>query len=108
MKQYTLTPGDIAKLVNKSPQWVTREILRGRLIGVKIGRSFRINEQDWEDYLARCVTATPQPPWYSGASQDAIDDQHLEEAEPDYDPDADAIVDPSLEDAGAISIESVM
>jgi hypothetical protein len=65
VKEYTLSPIDIAKLVNKSPQWVGREILRGHLVGIKIGRTFRIAPEDWEDYVARLVV--PPPPQYSDA-----------------------------------------
>jgi hypothetical protein len=76
VKQYTLSPSDIAKIVNKSPQWVGREILRGRLAGIKIGRTFRIAPEDWEDYVSRLVVPPPQQD--SDEFQAAIDQQQLE------------------------------
>jgi hypothetical protein len=76
LKAYTLSPGDCAKTVNKSSKWVALEILRGRLVGIKIGRSFRIAQEDWEDYVSRMIVPPPQE--YSEEFQSAIDQQQLE------------------------------
>jgi excisionase family DNA binding protein len=76
MKEYKLSPGDLAKVLKKSPRFIAREILRGRLVGIKIGRTFRIAQDDFEDYLARSIVSPPQE--YSDKFQDAVDQQQFE------------------------------
>jgi excisionase family DNA binding protein len=53
MKDYKLTPAQVGRLLNRSPDAVRNMILRGELPAVLVGRHFRINEQDLEGYLAR-------------------------------------------------------
>ena len=77
VKVYNLKPGDIAKLVNKSPKWVVKEILSGRLIGLKIGRTFRVSAEDFQDYLERSIVS-PLQEEYSEEFQSAIDRQQFE------------------------------
>jgi excisionase family DNA binding protein len=76
MKEYKLSPGDLAKVLKKSPRFIAREILSGRLVGIKIGRTFRVAQEDFEEYVARLIV--PPPPQYSDAFQSAIDQQQLE------------------------------
>jgi excisionase family DNA binding protein len=52
---YTLSPGDTTKIINKCTQFVVREIHCGRLTAVKVGRTFRIAQEDLDDYLERSI-----------------------------------------------------
>jgi excisionase family DNA binding protein len=76
VKPYTLSPADVAKTLNKSPQFVAREIMRGRLAGIKVGRTFRIAQDDLEDYLSRSIVIPSTG--YSDEFQSAIGRQQLE------------------------------
>jgi hypothetical protein len=76
VKEYVLSPGDLAKVIKKSPRFIVREILGGRLLGIKVGRTFRIAPEDFEAYVARLIV--PPPPQYSDAFQAAIDQQQFE------------------------------
>lgn len=53
MKAYEWSPGDIAKGVHKSTRWVIRQILRGQLPAIRVGRTFRVSEEDLSDFLER-------------------------------------------------------
>jgi excisionase family DNA binding protein len=76
VKQYTLSSSDMAKVLNKSAQWINREILRGRLVGIKIGRTFRVAPEDFEEYVSRSIV--PPPQYSADIPQSAIDQQQLE------------------------------
>jgi hypothetical protein len=76
VKDYSLRPGDLAKVLQKSPKFIIQEILRGRLIGLRVGRSYRIAQDDFENYVSRLIV--PPPPEYSGEYQAMIDPQPLE------------------------------
>lgn len=47
------TRKQVAELMKVSPQTVTREIMRGNLQAVKVGRQYRIPEASLRDYVNR-------------------------------------------------------
>ena len=53
MQEYKLTPAQVGRALNRSPDAVKNMILRGEIPAIRVGRNFRINEQDLEDYLMR-------------------------------------------------------
>jgi excisionase family DNA binding protein len=73
IKSYTMTPHDAGKYVNKTAKFIVGEVVRGRLAGIKIGRTYRIAPEDFEDYLARCL----MPPWQSNGFQDLVGQQQF-------------------------------
>jgi hypothetical protein len=89
VKEYTLSTDDIGKVLRKSSKFVTKEILRGRLIGLKVGRTFRVAESDFENYVAGLVVIPP--PEYS----DLPGQEHFE-FEAAMDPQLGSAMDPQL------------
>jgi excisionase family DNA binding protein len=76
MREYKLTTGRVGRTINLSPGAVVRLILKGDLPAIKVGRKFRISEEDLSDFLARARVVPT-----SGVSpelQDAIDQQQYE------------------------------
>lgn len=45
-KMKLLTTKEVAALLKKSPIWVRREVRSGRLRAVKVGREWRVREED--------------------------------------------------------------
>lgn len=52
------TRKQVADLMNVSPQTVTREILRGNLQAVKVGRQYRIPDASLREYVKRGCLAS--------------------------------------------------
>jgi excisionase family DNA binding protein len=48
-----LTVAEVAEQVRVSKMTVYRMIHSGELRAVRVGRSFRVRREDWEDYLRR-------------------------------------------------------
>ena len=48
-----LTPADVARLANVSRETVYREVERGALPALYVGRQLRIDPDDLRDYLGR-------------------------------------------------------
>lgn len=53
------TPEQVADLLGKSPWWVANEARSGRLVGHKVGRSWRFFDRDVEAYLNRGSAPDP-------------------------------------------------
>lgn len=51
-----LTVGEVAAMLRVSPMTVYRRINAGELPAVRIGRSFRVREEDLDRYLVERVT----------------------------------------------------
>lgn len=47
------TREEVAEFLKVSPQTVTREIKRGKLRAVKVGRQYRVPESSIRDYVER-------------------------------------------------------
>jgi len=53
MEKRFLSTQEIADILNVSPRYVTLLIKRGELKGYKVGREWRIEEEELEEFLRR-------------------------------------------------------
>ena len=51
MEETYYTPQDVAEILNVSPSTVKNWIKKGDLIGNKMGRFYRINKMDLENFI---------------------------------------------------------
>ena len=68
MKTLTRSPREAAQLLGCSERWLIEQLRANRLPGRKIGRHWRLTDEDIENALALCangarkgVAATPRP-----------------------------------------------
>lgn len=46
-----LTPGEVAETLKVSPETIRRFLREGEMKGIKVGRHWRIKEEDLKDYI---------------------------------------------------------
>ena len=92
MITYDVSLAKAARIAGVSPRSMAREILRGRLPAIGVGRTFRINRQEFEHYLAN-ARVTPAIPitnlplegqgsfGFDGEVQEQVQDFYQESAE---------------------------